>query len=221
MKTAVIAGATGLTGSFILWYLLDDESYQTIHILGRSLPSTDSPRVVYHYTNFESLDNIQINQPIDEVYCALGTTIKKAGSQDAFKAVDFDAVVTLAEWAKKREAGRFVVVSSIGANAESGSFYLRTKGQMEKRLITTQLNSLIIVRPSLLIGKRNEFRFGEIISEIMLFIIKPFLIGRLKKYRPIKSAVVARAMIELAKSKFGDTYIIQSDELQIIGTKNP
>jgi uncharacterized protein YbjT (DUF2867 family) len=219
MKTALIAGATGLTGTELLKLLINDESYTRIHVISRRIPDLQSPKIIHHPALFNQLDELPIQQSIDEVYCTLGTTIKKAGTKAAFREVDFDAVVNLACWAKKVDVSRFVVISSIGANASSKNFYLRTKGQMETIVKQVNLNSLIIVRPSLLTGKRKETRTAERIAELVTFAITPFMVGKLRKYRPISAFKVALAMKSLAQSKFGDTYIIESDELEKIATQ--
>lgn len=214
IKKAIVAGSTGLIGSHLLDLLQADGRYAEIHVPGRRSPLITDARVVFHSCDFNDFSTLPVIG-IDEVYCALGTTIRKAGSQEAFRAVDFDAVVNLAQWAAQVGAGRFVVVSSIGANAESGNFYLRTKGQMERALKNMHLNSLIIVRPSMLIGHRNEIRVAEKLSE---WLMKPFewlLVGKLKKYRAIKASQVAVAMKSLAESKIGDTYIVESDQLNM------
>lgn len=214
IKKAVVAGATGLIGRHLLKLLLADGRYAEIHVPGRRSPPINDARVVFHQCDFNDFSTLPVIG-IDEVYCALGTTIRKAGSQEAFRTVDFDAVVNLAQWAAQVQAGRFVVVSSIGANAESGNFYLRTKGQMERALKNARLNSLIIVRPSMLIGHRNEIRVAEKLGEWLMKPLGWLLIGKLKKYRPIEALQVAVAMKSLAESKIGDTYIVESDQLKM------
>ena len=218
MKTALIAGATGLTGTELLKLLISDDTYTRIHVVSRRAPDLQSSKIIHHPAQFDHLEELPIPKPIDEVYCALGTTIKKAGSKSAFREIDFDAVVNLACWAKKVEASRFVVISSIGANATSKNFYLRTKGQMETIVKQVNLNALIIVRPSLLTGKRKEVRMAERFAELLTFAIQPLMIGKLRKYRPISAYKLALAMKSLAQSKYSDTYIIESDELEKIAT---
>ena len=215
IKTAVIAGVTGLVGSNLLSLLLADNQYSVIHTPGRRDSGIKDKRVVYHQCDFNDFDTLP-RQGVDEVYCALGTTIGKAGSQQAFRAVDFDAVVNLARWSAQAGVKRFVVISSLGANAGSRNFYQRTKGQMEQTLKQLGLNSLIIVRPSLLIGSRKEVRRAEKIGEVVMKVINPLLCGGLRKYRSILASDVAIAMKELAQSKFGDLYVIESDQLQVI-----
>ncbi|GAO27742.1 NAD(P)H-binding protein [Geofilum rubicundum] len=191
-KKALIAGSTGLVGNEILQQLLSDPQYTEIHVPGRRAPEVSDPRVIFHPTDFMQLDDLP-PKGINEVYCALGTTIKKAGSKEQFRQVDFDAVVNLARWAAAADVDHFVVVSSIGAHPKSGTFYLRTKGQMEQVLKTCRLNNLTIVRPALLLGQRQEFRLGETISTWFMKPLQFLLAGPLKKYRPIEAAQVAKA----------------------------
>jgi uncharacterized protein YbjT (DUF2867 family) len=211
-KKALIAGSTGLVGNEILQFLLSDPRYIEIHVPGRRAPEVSDPRVIFHPTDFSQLDDLP-QKGINEVYCALGTTIKKAGSKEQFRLIDFDAVVNLARWAAAAEVNHFVVVSSIGAHPKSGTFYLRTKGQMEQVLKTCRLKNLTIVRPSLLLGNREEFRLGEKISARLMKPLGFLMQGPLKKYRPIEATQVAKAMIHLAKTKLGDTFVVENERL--------
>ena len=220
MKTAVIAGATGLTGQYLFNMLSEDDRYSSIILLGRNSPGQLNEKSTFIKTSFEDIDQVKLSNPVDELFCCLGTTIKKAGSQEAFRTVDFDAVVELGKWAAQYPTCRFVVISSVGANPASSNFYLRTKGQMENTLKQLKLHSLIILRPSLLMGHRKEFRLGERIAQIIMPAIAFLFIGKLKKYRPVKASLVAKVMIELAQSKFGDTYIIESDEINKFQLEN-
>jgi uncharacterized protein YbjT (DUF2867 family) len=211
-KKALIAGSTGLVGNEILQQLLNDKRYIEIHVPGRRAPEVSDSRVIFHPTDFMEPDNLP-DIDMDEVYCALGTTIKKAGSKEKFRQVDFDAVINLARWAVTADVGHFVVISSIGAHPKSRSFYLRTKGQLEQVLKTCRLNNLTIVRPALLLGQRKEFRLGETISAWFIKPLRYILAGPFKKYRPIEAEQVAKAMIHLAKNRLGDTFVIENDRL--------
>ncbi|MFT3739766.1 MAG: NAD(P)H-binding protein [Breznakibacter sp.] len=212
-KTALVMGATGLVGMHVLDLLVASDQYQTIHVAGRNAPQQQSPKIVFHRIALADVALLPVAR-IDDVFCALGTTIAKAGSQDAFRVVDYDAVVGLAEWARQKGARHFAVVSSIGANAQSKKFYLRTKGQMEQRLGQLGPGTLIIVRPSLLLGQRNEFRFAEKLGEYCFKVLGPLMVGKLKKFRPIKAEKVANAMVMLSESRSGDIYIEESNDLQ-------
>lgn len=212
-KTALVVGATGLIGSHILELLINNPQYSTVYVAGRRKPAVSSPKLVFLPTEITQMGQWAIDQ-IDDIYCTLGTTIKKAKSQEAFRMVDFDAVVELGQWAKTHHANHFAVVSSIGANAATNNFYLKTKGQMEQRLKQLGLPCLIIVRPSLLLGKRAEIRLGEKIGEIVSLVLDPLLRLIAPKYRAIKAEKVARAMVALCETKQGDTFIVESHQLQ-------
>jgi uncharacterized protein YbjT (DUF2867 family) len=213
-KSALVMGATGLVGMELLKQLIDNPEYYERYVVGRRAPALLSPKITFRAIDLSEIGTLPFTD-VDDVYCALGTTIKKAGSQNAFRLVDFDAVVDLAHWAKIADVKHFAMVSSIGAKATSKNFYLRTKGQMEQRVMQIGLQSLIIVRPSLLLGKRNEMRLGEKLGQWLSTIMNPLLWGKLKKYQSVKASKVANAMIAYSQSKFGDTYIVESDQLQL------
>lgn len=212
-KQALIAGATGLVGSHLLQQLLSDPRYSVIHLVGRRAPQITNPKIVFHPCNFSNIETLPLLD-IQEVFCALGTTIKKAGTKEKFREVDFDAVVNLARYAALTGCDHFVVVSSVGATPRSRNFYLRTKGQMEQRLKNSGLQNLSIVRPSLLIGKRQEFRLAEKMGEWLFKPLAFLLRGKLAKYRPIEAAHLAQTMIRLAQNRIGDTFIVEGDGLR-------
>lgn len=213
MKIAAIAGYSGLVGSILLKKLVEKESYKEILCIGRKPPQIESNKIKYFNTNFETIPHIDTKN-VDEFYCCLGTTIKKAETKENFRKIDFDAVIELARWTKQFPICRYVVISSTGAHSASKNFYLQTKGQMENTLKNLNLHSLIILRPSLLLGQRNEKRILEKIFQIIMPLFSILLIGSLKKYRAVEATSVANAMIEYANSKFGDTYIVESNEIQ-------
>ena len=165
--------------------------------------------------DFDKLDESASLISGDDCFCALGTTMKKAGSREAFRKIDYDLVLKVAELAKKNGVKRFLVVSSIGANLSTSNFYLKTKGEMEEALKQFSFEQLTIVRPSILVGKRNEFRLAERIGILFARILSPLMIGPIKKYRPIKAKSVARAMMNLANSSTGKI-IYESNELSQI-----
>lgn len=212
-KEALLAGATGLVGSHLLQQLLNDVRYSKIHLAGRRSPQISHPKIVFHPCDFHDFDTLP-GHGIQEVFCALGTTIRKAGTKENFREVDFDAVVNLARYAALTGCDHFVVVSSVGANPRSRNFYLRTKGQMEQRLKSCGLQNISIVRPSLLLGQRREFRLAEKLSEWMMKPIGFLLKGRLAKYRPIEASQLAQTMIRLAQNRIGDTFIVEGEGLR-------
>lgn len=163
-RTAVVLGASGLVGGFCLRALVDDPDYTRVLTFGRrELPSLTRAKVTQRVADLGSLtvDDFQGGQ---DVFCALGTTIRKAGSQEAFRRIDLELPLRSAEEALKAGAEQFVVVSSVGADPASKNFYLRTKGELERELAKLPFKAVHILRPSLLVGRRTEFRLGEAIA---------------------------------------------------------
>src|SRR5690606_24320068 len=137
-------------------------------------------------TDYYRLEEYADHFKVDDVFCCLGTTIKKAGSQNAFRRVDYDYPVALGKLAKSAGAKRFLVISAMGADARSNIFYSRVKGQMEEALKKMEFPALHIFQPSLLLGKRDEFRLGEKAASVLAPAISPLLRGKMKKYKPIE-----------------------------------
>ncbi len=209
MKKTVIIGSTGLVGKNLVDLLTDDKDYTNIYTIARSKPEHLSKEVIH--IPFNS-GNYELPATCDTAFCCLGTTMKKAGSKDAFKKVDLEMVVTFARKAKAAGVTRFAVVSSIGANPQSSNFYLKTKGEMEEQLKKVGFDRLVIVRPSLLLGKRNEKRLGEDLGKFFYSLFKFAFVGRLQKYKGIAAEEVAKAMIVLVENGMG-TVIAESDAL--------
>lgn len=214
MKTALIAGATGLVGSELLSLLVDDTSYQKIHILVRKRINFESLKIVEHVIDFEKLEDFQLNETIDHVFCTLGTTIKKAKTKENFRKVDFEYVFQLGKKAKEWKAEKFLLVSALGANAKSSIFYNRVKGDIENALKQLELPHLFIFRPSLLMGNRKESRQGEKTAITVYKIINPLFIGKLKKYKGIDISQVAKAMKFVSINNNESFKIFESNEMQ-------
>lgn len=212
MKTAVVIGATGLTGHLLVEALLNDQRYEHVKILVRNSFSLEHQKLKVLITDYQSSESLAEGLKGDDVFCCIGTTIRKAGSQEAFRAVDYDIPVKAAEIARQNGVKQFIVMSSLGANAQSSNFYLRTKGEMEQAVLTVGLPKVVIVRPSMLLGDRKEVRVGEKIGQGLIKAFGPLLTGGLKKYRGITSQQVAQAMIHLANSDTSQQ-IFESDEL--------
>jgi uncharacterized protein YbjT (DUF2867 family) len=206
-----LAGATGLVGRAILEGLLADGSVTAVHALGRREPGVKHPKLTPHVVNFEALPLLP---PLDEVYLALGTTINAAGSQAAFKAVDFDANLTVARAALAAGARRAGLVSAMGADAKSRVFYNRVKGEFEEALARLSFDGLVVARPSLLVGDREALgqpkRTGERVATIV-----SKLLGRLipANYRPIAAEDVARALLSRVPAALGRVVLL-SGEMQ-------
>jgi uncharacterized protein YbjT (DUF2867 family) len=192
-RTVALAGATGLVGRSILEGLLADTSVQSVHVLARRKPRVAHARLTCHIVDFAALSPLP---PVDEVYLALGTTIKVAGSQAAFRAVDFDANLAVARAALAAGARRCGQVSAMGANAKSRVFYNRVKGELEEALAQLPLEGLVIARPSLLIGDRAALGQPERPLEKVSAVFSKML-GSLipANYRPIAAAHVARTLL--------------------------
>ncbi len=212
-KNALIAGATGLVGNELMQQLLADPAYDKIIVLVRKPMSFQHPRLIQQQVDFEQLGKLIPVLPVDEVFCSLGTTIKKAGSQDAFRKVDFEYVISLGKFCEKNRVRHLLVVSAMGADAASRIFYNRVKGEMEAGIRKLSVPYKSVFRPSLLMGKRAEFRLGERIAQSVMGGLGFIFAGVLKKYKPIQAREVASAMIRTAKTRKEPYLIIESAEM--------
>ncbi len=197
-RSALLVGATGLVGNELLRVLLESDRYEKVKVLVRTPISTNHPKFTQCLMNFDELDKYEEEFTVDDVFCCLGTTIKKAGSQEAFRKVDFEYPLHAAKLARKQGAQQFLIVSAIGADPRSSIFYNRVKGEIEIALSQLELPALHIFRPSLLLGKRNEFRLGERVSAMLSPVFSPLFIGKLNQYKPIQARKVAEAMYRTA-----------------------
>jgi uncharacterized protein YbjT (DUF2867 family) len=197
MKTAIIIGATGLIGSQLTNKLLNDDRYNLVKIFVRKSTNINNPKLEEHKVDFNKLETWRHEISGDELYSAMGTTIKKAGSKEAQFKIDFTYQYECAKAASENGVGKYLLVSSAGANANSRNFYLRMKGKLDEIISELPFNQIYIFRPSILAGERKERRITE---EIGTFMVKLFtqIIPPLKKYRPIEAETVAGAMIKAA-----------------------
>jgi len=195
-KTALIAGASGLTGGYLLTQLLDDPEYSTVIAYVRKSSGLTHPKLKEILVDWETL-----LEPVaaEDVFCCLGTTIKKAGSQEAFRRVDYDYPLQLAQLQYRGGSQQFLLVSAMGADAKSAIFYSRVKGELENALQSIGYKSLHIFRPSFIAGPRKESRPGEKIGLAIFSLLSPLFIGPLKKYVPIQAEHIARAMLRTAQ----------------------
>lgn len=210
-RVVALAGATGLVGRVILEGLLADESVAAVHALGRREPGVTHPKLTPHVLDFAALPPLP---PLDEVYLALGTTIKAAGSQAAFRAVDFDANVAVARAALASGARRAGLVSAMGADAKSRVFYNRVKGETEEALAQLPFEGLVVARPALLVGDRESLGQPARTAERVATAVSNFL-GPLipANYRPIDAARVARALLARVPATRG-RQVLLSGEMQ-------
>jgi len=216
-KVALIAGTTGLVGESLLALLLEYNYYSKVISLQRGQAFFSHPKLVTIQTDFTNLEQMNLPQ-VTDVFCCLGTTIKKAGSKEHFKRVDFQYPLELAHLALKFGAAHFLIITAMGANEKSFFFYNQVKGEIENRLSElTLLPRLSIIRPSLLLGKRKEKRLGEGIGSNLAALLKPVMVGSLKKYQGIEATDVAKAMYAIAtQSSAAGVKIYLSDELKNI-----
>ena len=198
MKTAIIAGATGLIGKQLLFNLIKGEAHDKIIALVRKEIPFNSPKLIQIIVDFNNLPLIADDLKADDVFCCLGTTIRKAGSQEAFKKVDYDYCLNLANETYKNGSKNFFLVSALGANSKSKIFYNQVKGELEEAISKVGFTSIYIFRPSLLLGNRNEFRLGEKIMQIIMKPISRLMFGSMKNFAAIESQQVAKAMYWLA-----------------------
>mgnify|MGYP000730323402 FL=1 len=203
LKTALVLGATGLVGKALVEQLCRDRRYQTVTCLVRKPLSNDfftenASKVRPIVVNFENLQDYQGYFGAQHIFVCLGTTIKKAGNKSAFRRVDFEYVHVAAQLARAQRAISFVWISSVGANAKSSNFYLRVKGELENAIINMSgLDNACAVRPSLLLGKREEMRLTEKLATMLTPLLSPLMLGGLSKYKPVQVADVAAQMIRL------------------------
>lgn len=210
-RRVLVAGGSGLVGRELLQILLADPSVAAVHAVGRRELTLRHPRLVQHLVDFAALPALP---RVDEAFIALGTTIKVAGSQAAFRAVDFDAVVAVAKAARAARATRLGVVSAMGADVRSRVFYSRVKGEMEQALSALGFETLVIARPSLLVGNREALgqplRSGEEIGAKVSHWLAPLIPAN---YRPIPAAAVGRALVEAVRDTAGRRVLL-SGEMQ-------
>lgn len=213
---AVVAGGTGLVGGELLSALVGAGGHQPIIALVRTSGSLGgTPGVSERVVDFRLLEEASgAEGSLRDAFCCLGTTLKRAGSREAFREVDFHMVLRFAEWARAREVQRFFFVSSMGANPASPFFYSRVKGEVEAALAGVGFTSLFILRPGLLLGKRAERRLGEALAGRVTRVLRPVMVGPLRSLRPIPAGTVAAAMAHLAATPVrGGTRILESAEI--------
>lgn len=211
MKTALIAGHTGLVGHELLELLLASDKYDKIIAVGRRKLGVKHAKLEEHIVDF---DNLNIGDSVDDIFCCLGTTMKNAGSREKFRMVDFQFPLNLAIAGKNNGAQTYVLVSAKGANTNSLFFYNRVKGEVEAAIERLAFNNYEILRPSLLIGDRSEVRTAEYFGKLFMQVFGFLFIGPLKKIKGVKASSVAKAMIYLANDGSGGKRIHKSAVLQ-------
>lgn len=211
MKTAIIIGATGLIGSVLVEQILESSAYSKVVLLLRKPLSISHSKLVQEGIDFDNLNASKIMG--DDLFCAMGTTLAKAGSKEAQYKIDCTYPYEIGKIAKANGVKQYILVSSIGADFSSSNFYLRTKGDLEQKIKSLSFQNFVSLRPSFLLGDRKEFRLGEKIGVIMAKILSPLMIGRLKKYRGIEASTVAKSMQTFANQGLTGVYFVESDKI--------
>jgi uncharacterized protein YbjT (DUF2867 family) len=212
-RTALVAGASGLVGMALIRQLTESPEYLRVVALVRRELDFRHPKLVQEVIDFDHPDASKIVG--DDYFCALGTTLNKAGSKAAQYRVDCEYPYEIAKIALANGARQCLLVSSLGADAQSPNFYLRTKGELEQKLAGLGFGAFISCRPSMLFGERKEFRPLERIGIPLFKLFEPLMVGKWRKYRGIHAETVASAMIRLARQGLSGTHIVESDMLAI------
>jgi uncharacterized protein YbjT (DUF2867 family) len=211
-RSAIVAGGTGLVGGALLDLLARDLIYhQTTSLIRRERPAPSG--VTFRRVDFERLEELRL-PPVDDAFCCLGTTRRVAGSSAAFRRVDLDYVVAFGKVAKRAGALRFMLVSSLGASSGSSFLYPRTKGECEAAVSALGFSTLVIVRPSFLLGARPEARPAEAVALRVGGLLRPVLVGPLLKYAPVDALAVARTLVRAAAAAPAGITIIESDAIR-------
>jgi len=213
-RTALVAGASGLVGSQVLGLLLEDPTYTRVTVLARRELPLSHKKLEQRIASFDRLAQIADFPRVHDVFCCLGTTMKQAGSPDAFRKVDFTYVVELARVAVRHRASQFLVVTAVGADPASRILYSRVKGEAEEAVRRLQFESIQIFRPSLVVGARGQSRLAERVARLLGLLVGWALVGPLSRFRPIKAEALARAMVRVARDAPRGTHVYESKEIR-------
>lgn len=212
-KTAIILGATGLTGSLLLEQLLIDSRYHKIKLFSRTSCELKHDKIEEHLIDLLDLTAYKSIFKADEVFCCIGTTKAKTPNEEQYLEIDYGIPVMAAQLCKKNNIQTFVVISALGADKQSTIFYNRTKGRMEEAILLENIKNTYILQPSLIGGDRNEKRLGEYIAKLFMKLINPLMFGSLSKYKSIHPLTIAKSMVILANGSHPPGRII-SDEIK-------
>ncbi|CAH8285804.1 uncharacterized protein YbjT (DUF2867 family) [Mariniflexile fucanivorans] len=219
-KTAIILGATGLTGKILLQKLIEDDRYESIKLFSRSKIGGLPNKVTQFIGDLLNLNQFKQDFIADEVYCCIGTTAKKTPDKSLYKQIDYGIPVAAAKLSKENNIPTFLVISAMGAHAKSSVFYNKTKGEMEEGVLQQHIKNTFVLRPSLIGGDRKEKRLLEKISLSIFKVIEPLFIGKLKQYKIIEPEDIAQCMINLANGRSSDQVIISSNNIKKLSERN-
>ena len=208
---SMVVGSTGLVGKSVVNHLIEKDI--AVLALVRNDEVSNNSLLNYYKIDFDDLQfPDETFSDIKDIFICLGTTIKKAGSKEAFQKVDVTYCYEIAKQAKARGIKNISIVTSLGSDSNSANFYLKSKGMIEDKITNIDFDSISIHRPGLLIGARNEMRLGEFIGQkIFPYFIDPFLMGSIRKYRSIKGDTLAKAMVNLSGYREGINYYYLDD----------
>lgn len=200
---ALLLGATGMVGRELLQLLLHDDAVEKVSVVARRSTGTASPKLIEHVMDLDDMEQHAGVFAVDAIFCALGTTIKIAGSQERFRHIDHDYPLTAARLGRQQKARHYLLVSSIGANAKSRTFYTRVKGEVERDILALDYPKTTIARPSLLLGHRDEYRPGERGFAKLGWLMPA-------KYKPVQARDVASALVRAAHTQTARVEILES-----------
>lgn len=200
-KSAIILGATGLTGSLLLQKLILDDNYTAIKLFSRKKIEGLPLKVKQYIGNIVDLESFKTDFTADEVFCCIGTTLKKTPNKEVYRSIDYGIPTKAAKLSKENNIETFMVISALGASAKSSLFYNKLKGEMENSVLSFSIKNTYILQPSYIQGNRVENRPLERFYDVIFPVMNIFLIGNLKKYKIIKATTIADAMHKLASIK--------------------
>ena len=216
-KQAVLFGATGAVGRELLDFCLSGDRYEKVTVIARGKAPISHLKLNWLQVDFDELADLTpiLGLSGGDAFCCLGTTIKAAGSQEAFRRVDFHYTLNAAQWSKKCAVKSFTMISAVSANAKSNNLYNKTKGEVELAVIAEKLDVLRILRPSLLKGPRAEFRVKEEIGNVISVLLTPVFVFGLRKYQPIEIEKLARVLYQSVNEEFpsGSVNVYKNVEL--------
>ena len=217
MKTALIFGSSGLVGSHLLDLINQDNNYSKIKLYVRSEPKKVNSKFEIIKINFNKLEDYKNSIIGDDCFFCIGTTRKNTPDKNEYIKVEYNLPISVAKMAKSNSVNNFIYISSLGANPNATSLYLKNKGKAEEKLVKLNFTNLSILRPSILVGNRKENRFGEKIGIFAMKTFSPLFFGNMKKYKPINVENVAKSMLQVAQKHYQNN-IFESDEIVRIGT---
>jgi uncharacterized protein YbjT (DUF2867 family) len=214
MKKALVLGSSGLVGMSVLSNLLQDSEYEEVITLVRKKQLIQHPKLKQIEVNFDRLEDDPDLFAVHDVFCCLGTTMKKAKSREAFRKVDYTYPLHAAQLSSRAGVEKFLLISALGSDDLSSIFYNRVKGELEREIKRVNVPTIFIFRPSLLLGERREFRLGEKFITWISVPLSFLFFGPIKKYKPIQSKAVADAMHQAARTDMKGIFTIESLQMQ-------